>query len=103
MPPLSRRRLLGLSVIATTAALSSQAHATGSLRRGSNLDPADRLPRWYSVNRFLRLSEAQIYDLARAVRLGHSFTIDGYTRSQTADIIRLANEDRSAAHALLKK
>lgn len=65
MYTLSRRHVLGLSLTTIGAGLTAQAQAAGSLRHGSNLDPADRLPRWYSVNRFLRLSEAQIYDLDR--------------------------------------
>ncbi|MEM7733643.1 MAG: hypothetical protein AAF280_12810 [Pseudomonadota bacterium] len=101
MKNISRRSLFGLTLAATGATFAASAHASGSLRRGSDLDPSDRLPRWYSVNRFLRLSKNQVYDLARAVRLGRSFTIEGYTRSQTADIIQLANRDLAAAHALL--
>ncbi|MEM6588698.1 MAG: hypothetical protein AAF641_09650 [Pseudomonadota bacterium] len=103
MQRISRRHVLGLTLATTGATLAATAHASGSLRRGSDLDPSDRLPRWYSVGRFLRLSEAQVYSLARAVRLGRSFTIEGYSRSETSDIIRLANKDLAAAHALLKR
>ncbi len=99
----SRRQLFGFTLAATGSALAATANAAGSLRRGSDLDPSDRLPRWYSVNRFLRLSEAQVYDLARAVRLGRTFVIEGYTRSETSEIINLANKDLAAAHAVLKR
>lgn len=102
MQTLSRRHLLGLALSGTGAVLAAQAHA-GSYRKGSDRDPADRLPRRYSVYRFLRLSKAQVYDLARAVRLNRTILIEGYTRSESRDIINLANKDLAAAHAILKR
>ncbi|MEM7599382.1 MAG: hypothetical protein AAF382_16935 [Pseudomonadota bacterium] len=102
MHTLSRRQVLTLTLASATVPLAVSAQA-GTFPNGSDRDPADKLPRWYSVNRFLRLSEDQVYDVARAVRLGRAITIEGYSRSESRKIIQLANEDLAAAHALLKK
>ena len=102
MQTLTRRTLFGLTLATTTATLAATAQA-GNRRYGSDRDPRDLIPRWFSVNRFLRLSKAQVYQVDRAVRLGRRIIIDGYTPSESRELISLANKDLAAAHAILRQ
>lgn len=99
----TRRAMLGLTLVAATATLASNAQAGKSKFGFHDIDPADKVPRWFSVNRFLRLTREQVYQVNRAVRQGRGIIIEGYTRSESREIIRLANKDLAAAHAVLKR
>lgn len=93
----TRRSVLGLAVI--SAAAPGLAYAIDA----EELDPTDTVPRRFSVRRFLSLSEAEVYKVNLAVRRGRGITIEGYSRSESRDIIGLAARDLPAARALLSK
>lgn len=57
------------------------------------LDPSDLVPRRYSVENFLNLKENEIYKVHLAIRRGRAITINGYTPSQSREIIEAAAED----------
>ncbi|MEL6647981.1 MAG: hypothetical protein AAFY35_11690 [Pseudomonadota bacterium] len=103
MQRLTRRNVLGVTVFSAAATIAAATHAGGKKFGFSDIDPSDRVPRWFSVNRFLRLSKEQVYKVDRAVRRGRGVIIEGYTRSESREIISLANKDLGAAHALLKR
>lgn len=102
MQNLTRRSIIGLTALLSLTAVATSAQAGFKTFR-SDRDPSDDIPRWFSVNRFLRLSKNQVYMVDRAVRQGRSVVIDGYTRSESRELISLANKDLAAAHAILKR
>lgn len=93
----SRRSALGLVGISITApgvALAFDAEEE---------DPADKIPRRFSVRRFLSLNKNELYVVNLAVRRGRGIIIEGYSRSESRKIISLAAKDPAAARALLTK
>lgn len=93
----TRRNVLGLALVSATA--PGLAYAIDA----EELDPTDTVPRRFSVRRFLSLSEAEMYKVNLAVRRGRGITIEGYTRSESREIIELAARDLPAARALLSQ
>ena len=94
MPTFSRRTLLGLAIASTTPGLARAIDA-------EEFNPSDRIPRRFSVRRFLSLSKDEIYDVNLAVRRGRGILIDGFTRSESRALIELALKDPAAARAQL--
>ncbi|MEM7599381.1 MAG: hypothetical protein AAF382_16930 [Pseudomonadota bacterium] len=97
MRPYSRRTVLGL------AALSATAPAMARAIDAEELNPSDLVPRRFSVEAFLELDRNELYDVNLAVRRGRGITIEGYSRSESRDIINLATKDPAAARARLTK
>lgn len=93
----SRRNILRLTVASLT--LPTLAAASDF----EEIDPADTVPRRFSVERFLSLDENDIYDVNLAIRRGRGITIEGYSRSESRKIITLAAKDLAAARARLAK
>ena len=56
-------------------------------------DPSDLVPRRFSLRKFLSLKEHEIYKVNLAIRRGRAITIEGYTASQSREIISAAAED----------
>lgn len=97
MRTVTRRGVLGLALATTASTTASHAFDF------EELDPSDTVPRRFSVRRFLALSKAELYDVNLAVRRGRGIIIEGYSRSQSREIIQLAAKDPAAARALLTK
>ena len=93
----TRRNVLGL------AALSITVQGLAWAINDEELDPSDTVPRRFSVRRFLSLSEAEVYKVNLAARRGRGITSEGYSRSESREIIALAAKDLRAARALLTK
>ncbi len=91
--PLIQMALI-LSILVGAASLTSpSAHANGA----EELDPADLVPRRFSVTKFAQLSDPEIFQVLIAVRRGRPITIDGCTVSQSRAIIRSSSESPEAA------
>ena len=93
----SRRAVFGLAaagIAAPTLAMAVE---------GEEFNPTDLIPRRFSVNRFLSLDKNELYDVNLAVRRGRSIIIEGYSRSESRDIIELAAKDPAAARARLTR
>ena len=95
----SRRAFLGWIAFATMPA-TAFGQVTLALD-AEELDPADLVPRRFSVERFLGLTKNEIYKVDRAVRRGKTITIDGYTASQSKRIIQAAADDWPATRRRL--
>lgn len=95
MQTYSRRSLFGLALATATA--PGLAYAIDD----EELDPTDTVPRRFSVRRFLSLTEDEVYKVDLAVRRGRGITVEGYSRSESREIIGLAAQDLQAARALL--
>ncbi|MEM7733642.1 MAG: hypothetical protein AAF280_12805 [Pseudomonadota bacterium] len=93
----SRRTMFGL------AAASALAPSLAMAADGEEFNPTDLVPRRFSVNRFLELDRNDIYDVNLAVRRGRGIIIEGYSRSESREIIELAAEDLAAARARLTR
>ncbi len=91
----SRRAVFGLTAALTTAPAFAWAV------EAEEFNPTDLVPRRFSVERFLSLDKNEIYDLNLAIRRGRGITIDGYSRSESREIIELAAQDPAAARARL--
>lgn len=92
---LTRRGLL----LAAAAALPGMASATDIY----DIDPADEVPRWFSVQHFLSLDENQIYKVNLAIKRGRPIRIGNYSRSESRKIIKAARENPEAVRAQLSR
>ncbi|MEO0751499.1 MAG: hypothetical protein AAFY25_06815 [Pseudomonadota bacterium] len=99
----SRRGVLGLAILATTSASAALAAGRTHAFDFEELDPTDTVPRRFSVRRFLELSKAELYKVNLAVKRGRGIIIEGYSRSESREIIRLAAKDPAAARAVLTR
>lgn len=93
----SRRSFLGLAVTSVMAPTITNAV------EAEEFNPSDLVPRRFSVQKFLSLDKAEIYDVNLAVRRGRGIIIDGYSRSESREIIELAAKNPAAARARLAK
>ena len=59
-----------------------------------DIDAIDVLPRHYSIEKFQKLSNAQLYMLNLAIRSGRTILIDGYSASKSSEMIRQAAHNR---------
>ena len=96
--PLTRRLLIrGLGAgLLGAAALPAQA-----FDEWPDLDPTDRIPGFYGVNRFAALSEEELFMVGLAVKRGRDIRIGRYSRSQSRQIVRDALQDWPATRARL--
>ena len=87
----SRRAFLALIALGSlpATALAQILHAQDA----EELDPTDLVPRRFSVEDFISLDENEIYKVNLAVRRGRTITINGYTPSQSRQIIKAAGDD----------
>ena len=95
MPTYSRRAVLGLAIASITPGVARAIDA-------EEFNPSDRIPRRFSVRRFLSLSDDELYDVNLAVRRGRGILIDGLSHSESRAIIELAVKDPAAARAQLR-
>lgn len=93
----SRRAMLAWLVTAAVAASASAVAA----RDGNELDPADRVPRRFSLERFLALDSNDIHDVHLAIRRGKRIIVDGFSASESREIIRRAARDWPTVRAEL--
>lgn len=75
----------------------------GRAQGGGEYDPADMVPRWFSVRRFLNLDRYDFYHVHRAVRHGRHIIIEGFTASESRRIIRRAKKDWPETPADLRR
>ncbi len=87
------------AVAILASAVPGMAFATDA----EELDPTDIVPRRFSVNRFLGLSENEVYKVNLAVRRGRKILIEGFSPSESKEIIMLAAEDFDQARARLTR
>jgi hypothetical protein len=92
---LTRRACLGLVAFAATPAMAQ----FGGVDEEEN--PTDAVPRYFSRERFLSLSENQIYMVGLAVRRGRPIQIEGYSASESRQIIQRAAQDWPATRRSL--
>ncbi len=86
-----------------TAALAAALAAPLAAQEVNELEPWDRVPRVISVERFSRMTEADLYRAALAVKHGRRILVDGCTPSESREILRAATRDHRAALTLLRK
>lgn len=91
----SRRHMLTWMTV--TPLTVSTAFAVDS----DEIDPTDTVPRRFSVRSFTALDGNQIYDVNLAVRRGRTIVIDGYSPSQSRQIILDAARDWPGTRARL--
>lgn len=94
--PTSRRAVLGwigLTALPGTAVLAQDYEVP---------DPTDLVPRRYTPEAFLQLTDSELYMVKLAVRRGRRIMIDGCSASESRDIIRATSGDRAAARQMLR-
>lgn len=94
--PPSRRAVLGwigLAALPGTAVLA-QDH--------EEPDPTDLVPRRFTPEAFLQLTDSEFHMVKLAVRRGRPIVIDGCSASESRDIIRTAARDRAAARQMIR-
>lgn len=96
--PPSRRAFVAGLALGALAAPTAQAQFFPDIR---DRDPIDRIPNWYSVRRFTRLSENDIYKVNLAIKRHRRIIIEGYTPSESRQIIRDASDDWPATRTRL--
>ena len=94
-PP--RRAVLGWIGLFSLAGTSALAQAA------EEFDPTDLVPRRFSPEEFATLSENEVYMANLALRRGRNIRINGCSATDSAEVIRLANSDRSAGLALMRR
>lgn len=94
----SRRAILGWALLVGLPATAAMAVDVDV----EEPDPTDLVPRRFSPEDFARLTKAELYKAALAVRRGRTITIDGCTASQSRAIILTAADDRAAAAEMLR-
>lgn len=94
-PTPSRRRVLAWVALATLTATAARASD------GEEIDPTDTVPRWFSVRAFTDLDADDIYMVNLAIRGGRTILIEGYTPSESRQIIRDAAQDWPGTRARL--
>lgn len=96
----TRRGILGLALATTTMPVAATA---SGFKAGiwEDVDPADLVPRRFSVRRIVSRSQADLYKVTLALKRGRPITIEGYTPSESREIIMLLYRDRPAGLARL--
>ena len=95
----SRRTLV--TWMAAAAVLGTAVQSQASSRNG--LDPSDRIPRHYSLKKFTSLSQPQVYRINHAVRAGRRITIEGFSPSESRELLRNATRDWPATRRRLQQ
>ena len=93
----SRRTALTWSVAVALTGLAGPALT----KEWPDLDPFDRVPSYYGVERFTRLSENQVYKVHLAVKNGRYIQIGRYPNSVSRQIIRDGARDWPATRQKL--
>lgn len=86
-PVPTRRALIAWVMLATLPATALTAQDL------EEPDPSDLVPRRFSVEAFRNLTETEIYDVHLAIRRGRRILIEGYTASESREIIERAARD----------
>ena len=96
----TRRGILGLALATSTVPVAAKADF---LKTGlwEDVDPADLVPRRFSVQRIVTRSQADLYKVTLALKRGRPITIEGYSVSESREIIMLLYRDRPAGLARL--
>lgn len=68
-----------------------------------NNDPVDRVPHYFGIRRFLALGESDIYMVHLAQRRGRRIMIQGFSASESRDIIRRARQDWPSTRRALQQ
>lgn len=69
---------------------------------GNEFDPTDKVPRRFSLERFIALDRNDIHMVNLAVRRGRVIVIDGFSASESRRIISKAAEDWPATRNMLR-
>ncbi|MCZ7675373.1 MAG: hypothetical protein M5U35_05175 [Roseovarius sp.] len=88
MPPHPNRR-----TILAWAALAALPAAAVLAEEAEELDPTDLVPRRFTPEAFERLSANELYKVKLAVRRGRTILIDGYTASESRQMIEAAGQN----------
>ena len=101
IPRPSRRTLVTWMAAAAVLGTTLQSQANGRGRGGT--DPSDRIPRHYSLKKFLSLSQPQVYEINHASRAGRRITIQGFSPSESRELLRNATRDWPATRRTLQQ